>query len=619
MSKQLIKNILCVSILIAGDVSTSVYAATGPFSAFSSTEEKPLSFEEELPVRSSINTTVNTPRQVIVAPVKKVEDKPKQLVVNQNNIITPVAISQPRHIITQPKVIISAQQNSQQLTVETAKRQLLEAEQNAERIRLAKVQADKEYLANVNKARQLKDQLEAAEKLEKEQRIAAERLARIKEKEDAKAKKAAEWQAYLVSQQKKKDEERLAKEAERKAKEDQRAALKAEAARKVAAENEARLKAEAERKALAERDALLKAESIRKANAEREAKLKAEAERKALAEREAFLKAEAERKVAAENAAKLKAEREAALKAEAARKVAAENAAKLKAQAELKESEARLKAEADLQTKLKAEAAFKAAADREAVLIAEAKRKALIELNAKKDQLAQTNNPVVDQKIPQSTSPLAQKNIFPAQSKYPVAYSPVKPLGTTPLQRATSIFGASAAKGSPIRQQILGYSASLDQIKAFDDRYKYDSSKISVLPKQIASIQLNPQVKLNGDQLNMFKTLADKAAVEEYMAYHPLHAEALGNYIKRIMTLNDGYTNGLTIEGALMNELTFNLGGINVPTTSMSNAPDQYLYISSRLNENDQVKFWSWVNAVRIGDQIQVPSWVKLVDVMYSH
>ena len=517
MSKQLIKSVLCLSILIAGDISTAAYAAVGQFSAFSSTEEKPLSFEDELPARGGRNNAFNAEVPLAIAPVEKIKDKPKQVIVKQNNIITPITAPQ-------PKATTSAPQNRQQLTVEAARNLLLEAEQDAERIKLAKLNADKEYLANENRERQLKQQLETAEKFEKEQRLIAERQARIKQKEDAKVKKAAELQARLLAQQQERERERLAKEAQLKAK------------------NEAMLKAQAERKAAIEREAVLKAEAQRKAAADREVMLKAEAERKATMEREAALKAEAQRK---------------------------------------------------------------ATADREVMLKAEAERKSS-ESNFKKELSVQS-------------SALAQANVFSNQSKYPATYSAAKPIGATPLQRATSVFGVSSAKGSPIRQQILGYSASVDQIKAFDERYKYNVSRMSVLPPQIASIQLNSLVKLNGDQLNMFRTLADKAAVEEYMAYHPLHAEALSNYIKRIMTLNGGQTGGLTVDKALMNELTFNLGGINVPSASLNNAPDQYLYISSRLNENDQAKFWGWINAVRIGDQIEVPSWVKLVDVMYSH
>ncbi len=546
MSKQLIKNILFVSILVAGGGANTVYAANGHFSAFSSTEEQPLSFEEEVPIKSSTSEQVIFAKPVVSPQVAKIDNKSKEVVFKQNPVVPPVKVAS-QITASQP---IKAPDNSktqtlkapESVTIQTAKSQLLEAEKNADRIKLAKEQAEKEYLANINKARLLKEQLAAAEKAEKQQQKIAEQQAKIKAREEAKAKKAAEWQAYLAAQEKQREDARLAKEAERLAKEQ----LKAEAKRKEAAEREAALKI------LAEREAALKAEAERKAVIEREAILKAEAERKAIIEREAAIKAEAARKVVAE--------REASMKAEAERKAIAERELAMKAQIE-------------------------------------AQRKP----------------------VPVATNTISSVSTYPAQTKYTIPTAPMKPLGTTPLQRATSVFGVSSAKGSPIRQQILGYSASVDQIKAFEERYKYDSSRMSVLPKQIASIQLNPVLRLNGDQLTMFKTAADKAAVEEYMAYHPLHAEVLSNYIKRVMTLNDGQTNGVNIDAALMNELTFNLGSIGVPSASMNNAPDIYLYISSRLNENDRVKFWNCVNDVRIGDQIQVPSWVKLVDVMYSH
>ena len=609
MSNHLIKNILCVSVLSVGGASV-VYAAP-TFSAFSSTEEKPLFFED---------ATSKTPKLDAPQPVVNLKTPPpleqKKLVIPA--IETPVAIER------------ATQQGGNVSNIEQARQQLLEIEKENERARKAQIQAEQDILNRELAARKLKVDLENAIKAERKEAERLEREARAKAKADEKAKKAAEWQAYLDKQAQDREAKRQAKiqaEQERKAKAEREAQLKAEAKLKAEQDRAAKIKADEELKAEGKR----KAEEKRKAEADLKAQLKAEADRKAEEERQAQLKAEEARQ------AQLKAEkdRQAQLKADAVRKAEEERQAKLKADADRKaeeERQAKLKADADRkaeeerQTKLKADAARKTEEDRQTQLKADAARKAqevqqaqlkieadvARKLESDRHVSKTINVPVVglgQQYIPvQNTS-----NTMPVQN------APLRPTGATALQRATSMFGSSVSTGSPIRQQLLGYAASQDQIKAFDTRYKYDSSRMAVLPKQIASISLNSIVKLNGDQLNMFRTLADKRAVEEYMAYHPLHAEVFSNYIKRIMTMNGGMTNGITVDQALMQEITFDLGSMHVPSASMSEAPDQYLYITSRLTDNDQAKFWNWVNAIRTGNKIEVPTWVKLVDVMYSH
>ena len=122
MSKQFLRNILCASILLVGDVSNSVYAATNQFSAFSSTEERPLSFEEELPLTKSVSSPAKTPQPVIAPPVYKVAEKPKEVTFRPNNIIKPVSIEQPLEIISaQQNTSQNTQADTQKLTVESAK------------------------------------------------------------------------------------------------------------------------------------------------------------------------------------------------------------------------------------------------------------------------------------------------------------------------------------------------------------------------------------------------------------------------------------------------------------------------------------------------------------------
>lgn len=571
MSNSLIKNILCISILNVAGVST--IQAAPVFSAFSSTEEKPLFFEDA------------TEKKPIIAPKPIINLQPIPEVIKQKNInFAPESKAKVKAESTikveskpESKIEIETPINPD---VDAVRQQLAQMEQEAERVRQTKLEADKALLVNEEKIRKIKEDLElslkAQEKEAKQQAkldaqakrnaeiqhqkelqikakqdYEAAQLAKKQAKAEAKAKKAAEWQAYLDNQKKIREEQL-----------------------------EARAKAEAERQA--------------KIEAQRQAEI--EAEQKSLLEAEEKAKLEAQKK--AEQKAKIEAEQKAKIEAEQKAKIEAEQKSLLEAQKKVEQK-----------AKIEAEAIAKLESDKQAKLKAAPNAKALFQ---QQENMFATQTQV---ESVEASKPVLQLTPVQTANKN----SPINPVGITPLQKATSLFGSSVATGSPIRQQLLGYAASQDQVKAFNLRYAYASSRMAVMPAQISSINLNSIIRLTGDQLTMFKTLTEKRLVEEYMAYHPLHAEVLSNYIKRIMTFNGGQTDGITIEQAIMQELTFDLSTLRVPSTAIANAPDQYLYILARLNENDQTKFWNWVNAVRIGNKIDVPSWVKLVDVMYSH
>ena len=562
MSNHLIKNMLYVGMLSVGGASAANAAQV--FSAFSSTEEKPLLFEEPTTKIAELNQPKNS--AIIESPASS---NTKSF--NSKVITAPVRIQQSNQIASPSTSVEQTKQvSNSSLSIEQAKQKLLMMEQEKEKALQAKRQAELDVIKREQAAKQLKDDLEKAIRAEKKEAERQERLARQKAREEEKARKA--------------EEKRKAEEARQ-----AQLAAEKEAKRKAEEERQAQLKAEAERKAAEARQAQLAAEK--------------EAKRKAEEERQAQLKAEEERKAAEKR--KAEEERQAQLKAEAERKI-----------------ELKRKAEEERQAKLKAEE------ERQAQLKLKVERKARQSEDAHQTQNS-INNPILNTQITKGidvernaivNTPSNGQQFIPVQNSINVVpKAPVKPVGVTALQRATSMFASNSTTGSPIRKQLIGYAASQDQIKAFQTRYKYESSRMAVLPKQIASITLNNVVKLNGDQLVMFKSLADKRLVEEYMAYHPLHAEVFSNYIKRIMTMHGGQTNGINIDQAMVQEITFDLSTLVVPSSTVVDAPDQYLYITSRLNENDQAKFWNWVNAVKIGNKIDVPAWVKLVDVVYSH
>lgn len=441
--------------------------------------------------------------------------------------------------------------------------------------------------------------------------------------------KAAKEQAALA--------QKLKQEAETAAK------LKAAEERKarIEAERQSRIKAEEERKARieAENQARAQAEAERQAKIQAEKMAKQQAEMERMNELSKKLELEAKQKAEAENARKIKeaAEQEAAAKAkmqaDAARaeKLEAERLAKAQADAERKsklekELQAKLQADADRKAQIEAERAVLAAKNIKQTQVVAAKQQSpqYIAQQPIQPHQASTNYNVDAEELARKSvaeklsKQAAQHNMFDSSKSLP---SPQQySQGTTALQRATSsiVTGYAIPQNSP-KVQALGFRATDAQVKAFDEKYQYNLSQLTPIPQEIADIRLAPIAKLNGDSLSLFVTQQDRQRVEEYLMYHPHYAKVFSNFIKRAMTLNNGHTGSLSVKDAIINELSFKISTISIPSVmNVNTATDSYLYITSRLNDADQVKFWNWVNVVRTGSVVDVPSWVRLVDVMYS-
>lgn len=441
--------------------------------------------------------------------------------------------------------------------------------------------------------------------------------------------KAAKEQAALA--------QKLKQEAETAAK------LKAAEERKarIEAERQSRIKAEEERKARieAENQARAQAEAERQAKIQAEKMAKQQAEMERMNELAKKLELEAKQKAEAENARKIKeaAEQEAAAKAkmqaDAARaeKLEAERLAKAQADAERKsklekERQAKLQADADRKAQIEAERAVLAAKNIKQTQVVAAKQQSpqYIAQQQIQPHQASTNYNVDAEELARKSvaeklsKQAAQHNMFDSSKSLP---SPQQySQGTTALQRATSsiVTGYAIPQNSP-KVQALGFRATDAQVKAFDEKYQYNLSQLTPIPQEIADIRLAPIAKLNGDSLSLFVTQQDRQRVEEYLMYHPHYAKVFSNFIKRAMTLNNGHTGSLSVKDAIINELSFKISTISIPSVmNVNTATDSYLYITSRLNDADQVKFWNWVNVVRTGSVVDVPSWVRLVDVMYS-
>lgn len=441
--------------------------------------------------------------------------------------------------------------------------------------------------------------------------------------------KAAKEQAALA--------QKIKQEAETAAK------LKAAEERKarIEAERQARIKAEEERKAQieAENQARAQAEAERQSKIQAEKMAKQQAEMERMNELAKKLELEAKQKAEAENARKIKeaAEQEAAAKAkmqaDAARaeKLEAERLAKAQADAERKsklekERQAKLQADADRKAQIEAERAALAAKNKKQTQVVAAKQQSpqYIAQQPIQPHQASTNYNVDAEELARKSvaeklsKQAAQHNMFDSSKSLPTPQQYSQ--GTTALQRATSsiVTGYAIPQNSP-KVQALGFRATDAQVKAFDEKYQYNLSQLTPIPQEIADIRLAPIAKLNGDSLSLFVTQQDRQRVEEYLMYHPHYAKVFSNFIKRAMTLNNGHTGSLSVKDAIINELSFKISTISIPSVmNVNTATDSYLYITSRLNDADQVKFWNWVNVVRTGSVVDVPSWVRLVDVMYS-
>lgn len=534
---------------------------------FSDTVEQPLVFEE---VKPAVAKAPEKPVQV-----SKPAKIPKENITPKANLTPKVQLPQ-KPIVEQDLVFYGGDVGKTQDSLGDAKAQL-------ERIKLDAAKAKREAAEKEKQAQVFEQELnkQAALKAEQERKLKLEQ--ERKEREERERIRVEELNKARL------EKERIEKEFKEKQDREQEGA---------------RLRLQAEK----ENRERLEAERIARLKAEAEAKVRAELAKKEQIEFEkaARLKVEAEQRAAAEAKAKLEAEQRAAAQAKAKAKLEAEQRA-AEAKAKL-EAEQRAAAEIKAKAKLEAEQRAGAKAMQEAE-----QRAAAAKAKLEAEQRAESNRMAIPLPLPSASENFA--NIQTGNISIKPTYA--SRATQSALQRATVKLAINPST-MPLRNRVLGYTATKSQIESLGERYKYDSARMSIMPKQVGEIKLLPVARLTGDTIALFHTVADKKLVEEYMSYNPLHAQVFSNYVKRIMTLNDGKTEGLTVDKALMDELVYHFATTPIHSTTLANAQDQYLYITSRLNDADQIKFWNWVNIVKTGDEVKVPSWIGLADVMYS-
>lgn len=200
------------------------------------------------------------------------------------------------------------------------------------------------------------------------------------------------------------------------------------------------------------------------------------------------------------------------------------------------------------------------------------------------------------------------------------------------IDQAVDNWSNSFYEGKKLSAQdirVLDYQASNEQLKAFNEKYKYDLKKIPSISEELAHIKLNAKLlKDKKGNLAIFTNPKDEAKVKQFLHFQPTLNKVFSNYLRRVMSLQDGNVHESNLGEALYSELTFDFGSMEIPSShNLDLAHDQYSYILNRLEETDEARFWNWVNYLRGLEEndsetskntLSVPPWVRLIDALFG-
>lgn len=164
-------------------------------------------------------------------------------------------------------------------------------------------------------------------------------------------------------------------------------------------------------------------------------------------------------------------------------------------------------------------------------------------------------------------------------------------------------------------------------------KHRFNGAEFEQPPKKIKNIKLRTNVINNGEVILVAKD-ADKSKLEAYLQENPKNSELLASYIARMVNYNHGYTipenNGkysnypsTTMYSALLDELNYKFA--TTPVLSVENYQSQqdievaYLYILSRLDDQEKNVFWQFINTYKVGNNIQVPEGTVIADVLNTY
>lgn len=207
----------------------------------------------------------------------------------------------------------------------------------------------------------------------------------------------------------------------------------------------------------------------------------------------------------------------------------------------------------------------------------------------------------------------------PNQNQQKSTQPQVLTVQTETLQKSLASWEGELGIQKPSSSQVyaLGFRANDNQIESINNKYKYNVDALSQIPADIANMKMLPNIKITNGKLHVFDNQENEAKAKEYLIYHPLHGKVFYNYLRRIITLDDGVNKEGTLGQAIANELTYNFALTPIQSSSdLNKASEQYLYILTRLTEEDQAHFWSWMNLVRNKNTVSVPSWVRIADIL---
>lgn len=164
-------------------------------------------------------------------------------------------------------------------------------------------------------------------------------------------------------------------------------------------------------------------------------------------------------------------------------------------------------------------------------------------------------------------------------------------------------------------------------------KHRFNGAEFEQPPKKIKNIKLPTNVISDGEVILTARD-TDKTKLETYLQENPNNSELLASYIARMVNYNHGYTvpenNGkyskyasTTIQNALLDELNYKFATTPVP--SVENYQTQqdievaYLYILSRLDNQEKNVFWQFINTYKTGNNIQIPDGTVIADVLNTY
>ncbi|HCA5183408.1 TPA: hypothetical protein MW242_003042 [Acinetobacter baumannii] len=164
-------------------------------------------------------------------------------------------------------------------------------------------------------------------------------------------------------------------------------------------------------------------------------------------------------------------------------------------------------------------------------------------------------------------------------------------------------------------------------------KHRFNGASFEQPPRKIKNIRLSNNIIENGEVIVAAKE-KDRSILDTYLAENPKNSELLASYVARMVNYNKGYTvpevkgehskyASTTVYDAMLDELNYRFA--QTPVNSVINYQSQqdidaaYLYILSRLDDQEKSVFWQFINTYKTGNSIEVPEGTTIADVLNTY